>query len=193
MAEKDNASLAHPPEPPAGGEESASALPQDNSGETEVQGGGRQGRSLTFFIKLGSAFFILIILALLVFALAVALTAAETWVPFFQIFRDVLIIIIVVEAILIVTAGAILILQAAGFIIMLKTEIKPILDNARETTRLTKATAVFVSQNSVDPLIQIKSFISGLLGFLREIIRIRALLQTDAPDQREQPDDQASS
>jgi len=156
MAENDNGSLAPPPED-----------------------SGSSGRSISLIIKLSAAILILLILALLAFALVAALTAAETWAPFVQIFRDVLIIIVVVESVLIVTAFAILILQAAGFIIMLKTEIKPILDNARETTRLTKATAEFVSQNSIDPLIQIKSFISGLLGFLREIIRIRALLQTD--------------
>jgi len=168
MAENDNGSLSSPPEQTSDG----------------------SGRSISLIVKLSAAILILLILALLAFALVAALTAAETWAPFLQIFRDVLIIIVVVEAVLIVTAFAILILQAAGFIIMLKTEIKPILDNARETTRLTKATAEFVSQNSVDPLIQIKSFISGLLGFLREIIRIRALLQTDPAEEQ---DDQVSS
>ncbi|MCY4070893.1 MAG: hypothetical protein OXG60_06310 [Chloroflexi bacterium] len=163
MAENDNGSLAPPPE----------------------ESGSSSGRSISLIVKLSAALLILLILALLAFALVAALTAAETWAPFVQIFRDVLIIIVVVEAVLIVTAFAILILQAAGFIIMLKTEIKPILDNARETTRLTKATAEFVSQNSVDPLIQIKSFISGLLGFLREIIRIRALLQTDPAEEQD--------
>jgi len=162
MAENDNGSLAPPPED-----------------------SGSSGRSISLIIKLSAAILILLILALLAFALVAALTAAETWAPFVQIFRDVLIIIVVVESVLIVTAFAILILQAAGFIIMLKTEIKPILDNARETTRLTKATAEFVSQNSIDPLIQIKSFISGLLGFLREIIRIRALLQTDPAEEQD--------
>lgn len=150
---------------------SAGSLPERSSNGT--------GRSISLVVKLSAAILILLILALLAFALTVALTAAETWAPLVQIFRDVLIIVVVVEAVLIVTAFAILLLQAAGFIIMLKTEIKPILDNARETTRLTKATAEFVSQNSVDPLIQIKSFISGLLSFLREIIRIRLLLQSD--------------
>lgn len=150
-----------------------------SSSPTPEDSGSASSASIYLIIKLSAAVIILLILALLAFALVAALTAAETWAPFLQIFRDVLIIIVVVESVLIVTAFAILILQVAGFMIMLKTEIKPILDNARETTRLTKATAQFVSQNSVDPLIQIKSFITGLLGFLREIIRIRALLQTE--------------
>lgn len=137
------------------------------------------GISIFRIVKFSAFFIVLLILALLVFGLVVALTAAETWAPLLQIVRDIFLVILVLESVLIVTALAILMLQAAGFIIMLKTEIKPILDNARETTRLTKATAEFVSQNSIDPLIQIKSFISGLLSFLREIIRIRSILHSD--------------
>ena len=70
------------------------------------------------------------------------------------------------EFMLVITACAILMLQAAGFLIMLKTELKPILDNARETTRLSKATAQFINSNAVDPVIQIKSFLSGLARIL---------------------------
>ena len=138
------------------------------------------GQSISRFVKLASLLLLLLILALFGFALVISLTAAEDWAPVVQIFRDIFIVILVLETALIVTALAILLLQAAGFIIMLKTEIKPILDHARETTRLTRATAEFVSQNSIDPLIQIKSFLSGLLGFLRELLRIRGLLQPES-------------
>ena len=138
------------------------------------------GQSISRFVKLASLLLLLLILALFGFALVISLTAAEDWAPLIQIFRDIFIVILVLETALIVTALAILLLQAAGFIIMLKTEIKPILDHARETTRLTRATAEFVSQNSIDPLIQIKSFLSGLLGFLRELLRIRGLLQPES-------------
>ena len=141
--------------------------------------GSTPGRSITNIVKLSALVIIILILGLLALGLFVALTAADTWAPLIQIVRDLFIVILVLESVLIVTALAILMLQAAGFIIMLKTEIKPILDNTRETTRMTKATAEFVSQNSADPLIQIKSFIAGLLTFLREVIRIRALLQTE--------------
>ncbi len=160
-------------------------MAENDNGSVSEESGDSPGRSISLIVKLSAAILILLILSLLVFALVAALTAADTWLPFFKIIRDVLIIIIVAEAVLIVTAFAILILQVAGFFIMLKTEIKPILDNARETTRLTKATAEFVSQNSVDPLIQIKSFLSGFLGFLREIIRIRALLQAEPAEEND--------
>ena len=141
------------------------------------------GRSITSIVKWSALLIVLFIFALLALGLLIAVTAAETWAPLVQIIRDTFIVILVLESILIATALAILMLQAAGFIIMLKTEIKPILDNARETTRMTKATAEFVSKNSADPLIQIKSFIAGLLTFLREVIRIRTLIQTESKEE----------
>lgn len=140
------------------------------------------GHSIARFIKVTAILGILIIVLLLVAALAAALTAAETWAPFVQIFRDVFLLLLLLESVLVIAALAILLLQAAGFLIMLRSEIKPILDNARETTRLSKATAQFVNSNAVDPLIQIKSFLAGLLAFLRELIRLRAAVVSDAAD-----------
>ena len=151
------------------------------------------GKGVIRFVKVASLLLLLLFAALLAFALIIALTAAEAWAPVVQIARDVVVMILVLETALIVLALAILLLQAASFIIMLKTEIKPILDHTRETTRLTRATAEFVSRNSLDPLIQIKSFLSGLLGFLREMIRIRSLLQSTAAgeDEANEPKDGA--
>jgi hypothetical protein len=147
------------------------------------------GPNITGLIKFTAILGILVILGLLGLALAAALTAAETWAPLIQILRDVFLLILILESVLVITALAILMLQAAGFLIMLKTEVKPILDNARETTRLSKATAQFINSNAVDPLIQIKSFLSGLLAFLRELIRIHNLVTVDEPraDQSDEP------
>ncbi len=140
------------------------------------------GLSITRLIKVTSIIGILLIVLLLAAALAAALTAAETWAPFVQIFRDVFLLLLLLESVLVIAALAILLLQAAGFLIMLRSEIKPILDNARETTRLSKATAQFVNSNALDPLIQIKSFLAGLLAFLRELIRLRAAVLADEAD-----------
>ena len=137
------------------------------------------GISITRLIKIVAIVGLLLIFILLVAALAMSLTAAERWAPLIQIFRDVFLLILILELILVIGALAIFLLQAAGFLIMLKTEIKPIFDNARETTRLSKATAQFLNANAVDPLIQIKSFLAGLLAFLRELIRIRNLVAAD--------------
>ena len=143
------------------------------------------GVKITRLIKFTSIAGILLILLLLIAALAAALTAAETWAPFVQIFRDVFLLLLLLESVLVIAALAILLLQAAGFLIMLRSEVKPILDNARETTRLSKATAQFVNNNALDPLIQIKSFLAGLLAFLRELIRLRAVVAADKDEKRE--------
>lgn len=137
------------------------------------------GIKITRLIKLISIIGILLILALLIAALVAALTAAETWSPFIRIFRDIFLFLLLLESVLIIAALTILLLQVAGFLIMLKSEVKPILDNARETTRLSKATAQFINSNAVDPLIQIKSFVAGLLAFLRELLRIRGLVVSE--------------
>ena len=148
----------------------------------------RSGLKISRFIRLIAAAGILVILILFGVALAAALTAAETWAPVFRIFRDVFLLILILETVLVISALAVLMLQAAGFLIMLKTEVKPIIDNAREATRLSKATARFINNNAVDPLIQIRSFISGLLAFLRELIRIRNLVASEelTKDQRDE-------
>ncbi|MCY3581738.1 MAG: hypothetical protein OXG92_07460 [Chloroflexi bacterium] len=144
--------------------------------QTQPTGGsGNIGR----MIKLAAVLGILLILGLLVAALVAALTAADTWMPVIRIFRDVILIILLLESVLLIAAFAILLLQVAGFFIMLRAEIAPILANARETARLGKATATFMNDNAVDPLIQLKSFLAGLLAFLRELLRIRSLMSPD--------------
>jgi hypothetical protein len=151
--------------------------------------GASSGAKTSRFILAAAILGILAILILIAAALAAALTDAAAWAPVIEILRDVFLLILLIESILVIAALAILMLQVAGFLIMLKTEAKPILDNARETTRVSKATAQFINSNAVDPLIQIKSFLSGLLAFLRELIRIRKLAASSEPrpDQSDEP------
>lgn len=165
----------------------------NTSGRTAVGTSDSPGPKVTRLIKILAILGILFILILFAVALAVALIDAESWAPLIRIFRDVFLLILLMEFMLIVTAFAILMLQAAGFLIMLKTEVQPILNNARETTRLSRATAQFINSNAVDPLIQIKSFLSGLLAFLRELIRIRALVTTKESIPEHQDETQPSS
>ena len=133
--------------------------------------------SISRVVMLVSMALIGFILLLLVFALVVSITASTTWAPVIQIFRDIFMIMFIVEFILVIGATAVLVIQVARFFIMLQTEIKPILDNARETTQTTKATAQFVKKNAADPLIQLKSFFAGLTTFIRELLRIRSLIK----------------
>ncbi len=135
------------------------------------------GRSISRIATLVSIAVIIVVLLPLIFALVVSVTASETWAPVVQIFRDTFVIICFVESTLVIGATAILVVQIARFFIMLQTEIKPIMDNARETTNTAKATASFVNKNAVDPLIQITAFFAGLKTFIRELLRIRSIIK----------------
>ena len=166
------------------GDSQAAPVPARDSGGIKI------GR----LIKLMALAGLLLIVLLLVGALIAALTAADTWAPVIQIFRDVLLLVLLLESLLIIAAVTVLLLQAAGFLIMLKSEVKPILDNARETTRLSKATAQFINTNAVDPVIQIKSFLAGLLAFLRELILLRGIVLPDESDSKPtEPDEIAKA
>lgn len=149
----------------------SSNVTSDNNGDES------SGRSISRIATLVSVAVIIVVLLPLIFALIVSITASETWAPVVQIFRDTFVIICFVESTLIIGATAILVVQVARFFIMLQTEIKPIMDNARETTSTTKATAKFVNKNAVDPLIQISAFFAGLKTFIRELLRIRSIIK----------------
>ncbi len=167
----------------SGGSQPASAPERESSGI-------KIGRLIKFTAIAG----LLLIVLLMVGALVAALTAADTWAPVIQIFRDVLLVALLLESLLIIAAVTVLLLQMAGFLIMLRSEVKPILDNARETTRLGKATAQFINTNAVDPVIQIKSFMAGLLAFLRELILLRGIAMPDERDSKSaEPDETAQA
>ncbi len=143
---------------------------------TEENTDDSSGMSISRMVMIGAGGLIVFILLFLVFGLVVSLTAAETWAPVIQIFRDIFVVIMVMELILVIGALAILIVQIARFFIMLQSEVKPILDNAREATKATRNTAEFVQKNATSPIIQLKGFLAGLSTFIRELLKIRSLL-----------------
>jgi len=166
----------------------------DPSGAAPAAGGGK----ITRLIKLGALLSIALILLLLLAAFAAALTAPATWAPFIRVFRDIFLLILLLESILVIAALTILLLQVAAFFVMLKAEMKPILSHARKTARVSKATAQFLNSNTIEPVIQLKSFLAGLLAFLRELIRLRGLVNApetepaataEAPEEREAGDE----
>ncbi len=167
--------------------EAAASEPAPEPSQT-VRRAGNIGR----IIKLGAAIGILLILGLFAAAVAAAVTGADTWAPIIRLFRDVMLLVLLMESVLLIAALAILLLQVAGFFVMLRAEIQPILNSARETAQLGKATATFMNDNAVDPLIQLKSFLAGLLAFLRELLRIRDLVtpgdaNSEDPDEADAP------
>lgn len=85
--------------------------------------------------------------------------------------RDLAIILLAIESLVIGVVLIILVLEIRNLAKMLKEEIKPILESADETARTVRGTTVFVSENLVQPMIQVSSFASGVLQALRILVR----------------------
>ncbi len=87
--------------------------------------------------------------------------------------RDIFIIFMALESLLIGAALVVLIIQLASLINLLQNEVKPILKSTTETVNTLRGTTEFLSENLVEPVIKLNSYMAGLKKFfdLFNIIR----------------------
>ena len=83
--------------------------------------------------------------------------------------RDVFIIFMALESLVIGAALVILIIQIASLINLLNHEIKPMLDATNETIATLRGTTEFLSQNLVEPVVKLNSYLAGLQKMLEMI------------------------
>ncbi len=79
--------------------------------------------------------------------------------------RDIFIIFMALESLVIGVALIILMIQLARLTNVLQHEIKPILENTNETVNTVRGTAIFVSENIVDPVMKLNGYIAALSKF----------------------------
>jgi TRAP-type C4-dicarboxylate transport system permease small subunit len=103
--------------------------------------------------------------------------------------RDLVTIVLTVTGILIIAGIGILIIQIARFVNLLRSEVKPITDDAKQSLQTARATTEFVSKHAVEPVILTQTFFAGLFTFLREIIRLSRLLKRQNTETKGTPDD----
>jgi len=75
--------------------------------------------------------------------------------------RDVFIIFMALESLIIGAALVILVVQLAVLINLLQNEIKPIIYSTNETVNTLRGTVTFLSNNLVEPVIKINSYVAG--------------------------------
>lgn len=92
---------------------------------------------------------------------------------FFHILRDFFIIVLALQGILISAALMVLVIQISAFINLLRHEIKPVIDETRETLATVRGTATFVSHNVTQPVIRASAFISGTRALVTGVMGIR--------------------
>ncbi|MBE0408293.1 MAG: hypothetical protein IBX69_01020 [Anaerolineales bacterium] len=88
--------------------------------------------------------------------------------------RDIFIILMALEFLVVGVALIILIVQLASLINLLQNEVKPILDSTKETSHTLRGTALFLSDNLVEPVIKLSGYVASmqrmvsLFGFIRK-------------------------
>jgi hypothetical protein len=76
--------------------------------------------------------------------------------------RDIFIIFMAFESLIIGTALVVLVIQIASLINLLQNEVKPILQSTSDTVNTLRGTTEFLSENLVEPVIKLNSYLAGL-------------------------------
>jgi len=119
----------------------------------------RRQRLMLLWIVLGG----LVFLALVVLAVFGLLQSGEQTAKI----RDIFIIFMAFESLVIGAALVILVIQVASLINLLQNEVKPILDATNETVNTLRGTTTFLSENLVEPVIKLNSYLAGLRRLFR--------------------------
>ncbi len=101
---------------------------------------------------------VIVILALIVLAI-IALLQNDTRTANI---RDIFIIFMAFESLIIGAALVVLVIQFASLINLLQNEVKPILQSTSETVNTLRGTTEFLSENLVEPVIKLNSYLAGL-------------------------------
>ncbi len=139
----------------------------------------KRGWSFQRYMILAAAGLGVIIILPLIIGLVFAVIAdPEPTAIRFGMVRDIVIIILALQGVLIVVALTLLLLQVTRLIAMLQNEIKPILEDTKDTVQTAKGTAEFVGKNVTEPIVTIGAFVTGSTVFIREIFGIRRALKS---------------
>jgi hypothetical protein len=79
--------------------------------------------------------------------------------------RDIFIIFMAFESLIIGAALVVLVIQVASLLNLLQNEVKPILKSTSETVNTLRGTTEFLSENLVEPVIKLNSYLAGLRKF----------------------------
>ncbi len=125
------------------------------------------------------------LIALLVFLSIDAYQAAYTGGPpspgsvVVGLLRDAAIVFVAFETLIIGVLLIVLMLQVQSLVVLLRDEIKPMLEMANETLATVRGTTQFVSHNVVSPVMKWSGYLAGLRRILRQIGGIREDLEQD--------------
>ena len=94
--------------------------------------------------------------------------------------RDIFIIFMAFESLLIGAALVILIIQVASLINLVQNEVKPILESTTDTVNTLRGTTAFLSENMVEPVIKMNSYLAGF----KKLTDLVSLKRNNHPNER---------
>jgi hypothetical protein len=97
---------------------------------------------------------ILVLLGLTIFGLTVNPALTEN-------IRDIFVIFLAFESIIIGAALVILVIQITKLINLLNNEIRPMIEATNETIHNLRGTTKFLSENMVEPVVKLNSYMAG--------------------------------
>ena len=128
---------------------------QDEAAKAEAL---RKQRQMTVIMVIGA----IVVVAALIFIVYVLMQSTT---PTDKI-RDIFIIFMALESLVIGAALVTLIVQVGILINLLNNEIKPMLDATNETISTLRGTTQFLSENLVEPVMKLNSYVAGLQKML---------------------------
>lgn len=131
----------------------------ETSNDTEIDAGAIDSKRR--WVIAGTIFLVLVLLAGMVAAI-IALTRNPDVATNV---RDIFIIFMAFESLIIGAALVVLVIQIAGLINLLQNEVKPILQSTSDTVNTLRGTTEFLSENLVEPVIKLNSYLAGLRKF----------------------------
>lgn len=114
-----------------------------------------------------------VIVLSLIIALILAATNGYGLADAFRVVRDFLIVILALQGIFISVALIVLVVQLASFLNLLRNEVKPLIDELRDTATAARGTARFVSRNVAAPMINTAAGITAVRAFVGQFFSIR--------------------
>lgn len=161
-------------------EEAASGLPQSPQPGAEIESPAEK-RARRWFIggAVIAALLLIGLIVVMVFLSISAYQAARAGVGpspggvVVGLLRDAAIIFVAFEALIIGILLIILMLQLQSLIVLLRDEIRPMLEAANETMTTVRGTTKFVSHNVVSPVMRWSSNLAGARRILKQITQLR--------------------
>jgi hypothetical protein len=108
---------------------------------------------------------IMVVVILVLAGIVVAVIALTKYPAVATNVRDIFIIFMAFESLVIGAALVVLVIQIASLINLLQNEVKPILQSTSETVNTLRGTTEFLSENLVEPVIKLNSYLAGLRKF----------------------------